>query len=240
MNETTTNARRFIEAYNKIDHAIRAQYDFRRSIPFSDMIRKTASLNSIVRKYEDDLIDFGRLRNAIIHGSDDSQIIAEPHEHVVLEMEKITRLITTPPNALQTVASRNVLTGRADDNILSIIKLLSSSHYSNIPIYRSELLIGIANNGRVLEFLGEAILHGANLEEVVQDTPISKVVEKNGVNFEVMPAKSGVDQVLEKFYYNRKLMVVVITGNGRPNEKPLGIITPSDVIEMNSILDNFN
>ena len=55
---------------------------------FSDLIRKAASLNYTIRKYEDDLIDYGRLRNAIIHNSDDF-VIAEPHDSVVENIEHI-------------------------------------------------------------------------------------------------------------------------------------------------------
>ena len=82
-----SNARRFIEAYNQIDYALRVQHNFKRSMGYSDMIRRAVAVNYIVRKYEDDLIDFGRLRNAIIHRSNDDYIIAEPHDDVVVQME---------------------------------------------------------------------------------------------------------------------------------------------------------
>ena len=62
-------AQRFINSYNQIDYALRVQHNFKRSMGFSDMIRKSVPINNITRKYEDDLIDFGRLRNAIIHGT---------------------------------------------------------------------------------------------------------------------------------------------------------------------------
>ena len=71
MEKQKSNATRFIDAYNKIDYALRVQHNFKRSLSFSDMIRKAVVQNHIVRKYEDDLIDFGRLRNAIVHKSND-------------------------------------------------------------------------------------------------------------------------------------------------------------------------
>ena len=91
--KTISHARRFINAYNQIDYALRVQHNFKRSMGFSDMIRRAVSLNHIVRKYEDDLIDFGRLRNAIIHGSNDDILIAEPHEDVVFKIEHTTKSI---------------------------------------------------------------------------------------------------------------------------------------------------
>jgi len=62
-----TNSERFISAYNSIDHSLRAIYGFKRSISFADLVRKAVTLNSVVRKYEDELIDYGRLRNSIVH-----------------------------------------------------------------------------------------------------------------------------------------------------------------------------
>ena len=65
MPKTTTkksNSRRFIEAYNQVDYALRVQHNFKRSMGYSDMIRKAVVVNYIVRKYEDDLIDFGSMR----------------------------------------------------------------------------------------------------------------------------------------------------------------------------------
>ena len=80
MNEKKdlTNAQRFIQAYNNIDYTIRTRYNLNRSMGFSELIRRSVALNYIVRRYEDDLIDFGRLRNAIVHGNEDF-IMAEPH-----------------------------------------------------------------------------------------------------------------------------------------------------------------
>ena len=81
-----SNAERFLNAYNKIDHSLRIQYNFKRSMAFSDIIRRSVLINSVVRKYEDDLIDYGRLRNAIVHSGHDTDIIAEPHTNVVEKM----------------------------------------------------------------------------------------------------------------------------------------------------------
>ena len=48
-----SNAHRFIIAYNTIDQTLRSVYNFKRNLTFSDMIRRSVSLNSVVRKYED-------------------------------------------------------------------------------------------------------------------------------------------------------------------------------------------
>ena len=73
---------RFLNAYNLLDHSLRTQYNFKTNISFSDLIRRCASLNQVIRSYEDNLVELARLRNAIVHSHSD-RIIAEPHEDVV-------------------------------------------------------------------------------------------------------------------------------------------------------------
>ena len=53
-----SNAERFLTAYNNIDYGLRTIYGFKRSMSFSDVVRRSVVLNSVVRKYEDDLIDY--------------------------------------------------------------------------------------------------------------------------------------------------------------------------------------
>ena len=121
-----TNAERFINCFNKVDYALKAKYNFNRSMGFSDLIRRTVALNYVVRKYEDELIDYGRLRNAIVHSSNNDIIIAEPHEEVVEKLEKIEKLINKPAIALDTVCHRDILSVSAENNYCSLLSLFYS------------------------------------------------------------------------------------------------------------------
>lgn len=236
----TSNARRFINAYNQIDYALRAQYNMKRSMSFSDLIRKAVVLNHIVRKYEDDLVDFGRLRNAIIHRSNDEFIIAEPHNDVVLKIEKIARLVTTPPTALS-ICKEDVLTVDYNVSIQNVIKLMAQYSYSNLPVYKNGSLIGIANGQKILENLGDQILANNNIDNYLKTKKIENALGHDSPfkQYEVLPSNATVEHVLDLYYKNRKLLAVLITKEGTMNEPPIGILTTTDVIEMNNIIENF-
>ena len=47
------------------------------------------------------------------------------------------------------------------------------------------------------------------------------------------------EQALNTFYHNRKIMVILITKNGSDNEKPVGIISVADIMDINNILENY-
>ena len=236
-----SNAQRFIQSYNNIDYAIRTRYNLNRSMGFSELIRKSVALNYIVRKYEDDLIDYGRLRNAIVHGNEE-YIMAEPHYEVVENIEKIERLVTAPPKALETVCRRDVLTIDASKSMREVIMLMASSSYSNIPVYdESGEIIGIANGQKILDSFGKYLLTGGNCTTFVNNVKIEDMLSRPEDNeYYVFSNKElTVEEALEHFHNNSKLLAIIVTKNGGAKEKPLGIITGGDVLKMNTILENY-
>lgn len=64
-----SNAFEFIAAYNEIDARLRAIYKGKGNLQFSDLIRRCAEFNATVKRYEDELASYARLRNAIVHNS---------------------------------------------------------------------------------------------------------------------------------------------------------------------------
>ena len=239
--KTLSNARRFIQSYNNIDYTIRTRYNLNRSMGFSELIRKSVALNYIVRKYEDDLIDFGRLRNAIVHGNED-YIMAEPHIDVVEQIEKIERLLTAPPKALELVCRRDVLTISSDQSMKEAIMLIASSSYSNIPAYNDKgEIIGIANGQKILDSFGKHLLSGGKADSFLNNVKIEDMLSKiENSNYYIFANKDlTVEEALEFFHDNSKLLAILVTKNGGAKEKPLGIITGSDVIKMNTILENY-
>ena len=170
MAEEKTRAERFIEAFNNIDYSLRTRYGLNRSMSFSDLIRKSVVLNYIVRKYEDELIDYSRLRNAIVHQSSPDKTIAEPHEDVVEKIEKIDRLINTPPRAIDTVSRRDILCVEHNESIENVIKLIASSGYSNIPVFKDGGVEGIANGQRILDLMGQILISGGDVKVFLQQT----------------------------------------------------------------------
>lgn len=235
------NAERFVRAYNELDHSLRKQYNFRRSMSFSDLIRKSVSLNSVIRKYEDDLVDYGRLRNAIIHSGSSNQIMAEPNLNVVEHLERITKLVTTPPLTIETIKRKNVLCINSNASLKETITMISDSGYSNIPVYDHSHFVGVANGQRLLDILGQAISNGANADNFISNNSIGEIVKSLSFDnyYALANAKLTIEETLDLFYKNRKLLVIIITEHGNMNELPVGIVSVSDIIEINSILDNF-
>lgn len=235
------NATRFLKAYNKLDYALRTQYNFKRSMAFSDVIRRSVVLNSVVRKYEDLLVDYGRLRNAIIHSGNETEVIAEPHLNVVEKMEKIASLVCTPPKVLDTVCKKDVLCINGNDTVKKAIITISKSGYSNLPVYENSELIGVANGQKLVDNLGKVLSNNISVDEYVQNTTIKEVISLNvgDLYYKIENESLTLEKALDIFYHNRKILVILITKNGLKSEKPLGIVSVADIMDINNILENY-
>lgn len=235
------NATRFLKAYNALDYALRTQYNFKRSMAFSDVIRRSVVLNSVIRKYEDLLVDYGRLRNAIIHSGNETEVIAEPHLNVVEKLEKIATLVCTPPKVLDTICKKDVLCIKADDTLEKAIVTISKSGFSNLPVYENDELIGVANGQKLIDNLGKVMNNGISLDEYTKNTTIKEVISMNigETYWTIADENLTLEKALDIFYRNRKVLIILLTKKGLRQERPLGIVTVADIMDINNILENY-
>lgn len=242
MIKNQTNSQRFISAYNSIDYSLRTIYGFKRSISFADLIRKAVPLNSVVRKYEDELIDYGRLRNSIVHGTNPNYVIAEPHDEVVEEFEKIAKLISTPPTAFDKVCKKEVLICSGDLNLKEVLSIMYNSGYHNLPVYSQGVLQGVVISSKILTQIGLSICNKQDIDDYLTKTKVCEVMAKPDETnlFRVADKNMTIEKALNLFYLNRKLSLIIITEKGSLNEKPIGIITAADILDMNAVLENYS
>ncbi len=234
-----TNAERFITAYNNIDYGLRSIYNFKRSMTYSDVVRRSVMLNSVVRKYEEDLIDYGRLRNAIIHQGNSKYTIAEPHDDIVVKIEKLAELICEPPVAIGRVGNKEVVTIDFETPICQTMELMYRTGYSNLPIYQGEKLIGVLNRGKLMDVLGKKVSEEINIQDYIENTSVGTIVEDMGVDnyFILADEKLTIEAAMNYFENNRKLLIILITKDAKDTGKPLSIIAYPDIIDMKKILD---
>jgi predicted transcriptional regulator len=236
---SSTLAERFVAAYNLLDHSLRTQYNFKTNISFSDLVRRCAGLNQVIRVYEDDLIDLARLRNAIIH-SRSEQVIAEPHEDVVEIMEKVARIISTPPLVVDALKHGEVKVIAAEASLRDYIVLSSAMGHSNIPVYKRNMLIGVMQRHSFMETLGHVMKDGRGIDNFLNTTNIEQylITYPNTAHFTLVSSRVTIEEVIELFS-NRKLSAVIITDNGTSGGKLMGIVTSADIISLMQIIEGY-
>ena len=236
------NATEFINSYNKIDAQLRELYGFKPSQPFTDIVRRCAEKNSVIRKYENELTDYARLRNAIVHQSTDGAIIAVPCDEVVQEMQLIERLICTPPTIGETLQEKRIVSIEAELSLRQTVLLIAKTGYSNLPVYRGKRMIGIVNNRRIIRELGEAIQRGENTDAWLSRTPVEEVLAETDlfVYYKYLGKKNTLQDILASFEENRKLLAVAVSENGKVGERIVNFVTPADLVRISKILEDYD
>jgi len=232
---------RFVNAYNAVDHALRTVYNFRTNISFTDLIRRCTGLNTVVRIYEDELLDLARLRNAIVHNKND-KLIAEPNIEVVELLEKIAKLLSTPPLAIDSIASKTVDTAKHDVSLRELILETARVKHSSIPVYKNDTLIGVIRWRKFIEVMGKYIVsQNQSIDEFIQKTTTEDFIKSFPYNnhYLIVSNKITIEEILTLFNRDRKLSSVILTKDGTAECRPEGIITGGDIMDLIKILEDY-
>ncbi|HEY8389348.1 MAG TPA: CBS domain-containing protein [Clostridia bacterium] len=231
------NASRFIEAYNTIDRTLRSQYGFKDNISFSELLRQTSSKNQLIKKYEDELYDFGRLRNAIVHKSTD-KIIAEPNDETVGLICHIADLLTSPPIVMDVIKVKNVIAFDHEQNLYDLIDDIFKHNYSNIPIYKDKQVIGVVNSKLILNMIVRLLQASDSVSAAaLKKIKLGDIATIDSREYLFMSTGASILDVLTAYANNPRLKAILLTKYGDNTAPVVAVITSSDWMTFNNILD---
>ncbi|MDW0109873.1 CBS domain-containing protein [Sporosarcina aquimarina] len=229
------NSDRFIIAYNRIEKTLSKKVDESGFLPFYRLIEKAKVKNSVVRNYEEDLREFGDLRNAIVHhrtGLD--YVIAEPHDDIVELIELIERKVSNPLN-VGALFGCKVHTLKASDPLTTALRLMQHNKFGQVPIYENDKFKGLITAAGITHWLA-----GQSTEKTIsREIPTLSDVynyEKRKESFEFVKKDLSVYEAED--YFKRaiskgtRLEALLITENAGHNEELIGIITPYDLLKI--------
>ncbi len=235
-NLAMSNAIEFISAYNTIDAALRSIYKGKGSLQFSDLVRRCAVFHRVVRKYEEELLTYAKLRNAIVHNSTTERVIAEPCKEVTEEMQLIARLLSDPPK-LSRLKSKKLVGINGDKLLSEAIVLMSEMGISNVPVYEGERFKGFINNRRVARLLGAVVRRGESVDEFLARTLCRDALNEEDMRlyYKALRESDGIQEAIDAFSENKKLIAVVVVDSKRHSIQNL--LTVADLPEMMRIVD---
>jgi len=232
---TVRNSDRFIFAFNRIEKSMEKISGLNNYMPFSRLIDKSKHLNAVIRKFEQDLRKCGELRNAIVHNQTNIEYaIAEPHEDIVELIEYID-LELSKPVTVGDIFLRKVHTLQATDILAAGLKLIREKKFNQIPIYQSNKFIGLVTATGITYWLADNMTDEMISREMPTLLDIySHEKQKNTYRFIRMDLSVyAAEEYFKKFVAEgKRLEALLITENGRPEEKLLGIITPLDLMKI--------
>lgn len=231
------NARDFITSYNRVDARLRAVYRGKGNLNFTDLVRRCAEFHPTVKRYEEELLSFARLRNAIVHESRGEHVIAEPCDEATELFAHIADLLCSPPK-LSVLKEKNVSGISAEKPLSDAVLLSARTGFSNLPVYLGGRMIGVLGSRRIVRELGRAIERGEDVDEFLR-TPCGEVTaEEDMLRFyRVLGRNDTVQSAVDAFAENRKLLAVIVTETGNAGDKIVDLITASDLPRLMQLLE---
>jgi predicted transcriptional regulator len=225
---------RFEIAFNQIHLKLKELLQGAETDSFVYLLNKAREKHAAIRYHYDALRQYAKLRNAMVHEKvKEAFYIADPHEDIVYEIERISRVLWEPPSALS-IASTEVKCFKPTTPLKEILEAIEHYGYAQFPIYEQDQFIGLLTEGGLAKWFSHSInQHSISIEHVtVKD--ILKIDKLRHVKFLSQTSSLfDVEEVYESsFDRNKKLAAVILTQDGSRNQEPIGIITSWDLIHV--------
>lgn len=243
MNNTENNfdpARRFLNAYHKIEGILRRRQGVGNQVGFYQLVKNEKRL---VREQSEKLLDLADLRNAIAHTpySETDEPYANPREETVRWIEEQVEIIENPPKVLGALRLKPPVTLASNDRLSIFLELVGDPHnYSQTPFRGEEGELRLITTNMVARWL--ASQYEASQGYLADDVSILTVFDTGAEARDELLIKGKKMRVVEALNIfagdsqNIPPAAILITDSGKAHEKPLGIVTPSDIPAMARIL----
>ena len=242
MNNELSNAKAFLNSYNIFDKELRNKTKkVVGKYKFMEVVRGS---NYFTDKQISELAIINILRNAIVHETTTGAIFfAEPTDEWVKKIQEFERKLLKPKTA-HDVCVKNMYSCKMDSNLKDILSEMVKKSYSVCPV--------INEKGVVVKVLSEFSLLKFMVKNAGDATIVNTLFVKDIENF--LDDPNTVDEAATYLFLKRddqaiklkkifedylpkhiRLLVVFITQNGKPEERPLGIFTSWDLPNLNDV-----
>jgi len=220
---------RFLEAYNELDDQLRTSLKESPNISFSKLVDIYTKNHPrwTEKKFLKKVAD---LRNFLVHEMDsDSSYPAIPTQFMVENLERVLNQFLRPDPVIPKF-QREVINFQIDDSLQKVLKVIYQKSYSQFPIYNESVFEGLLTENGITRWLSKLAVTNTTIIDF-DENPIKSILtqEEKRKNFSFIPRSSSTIEAEKQFVNSPALEALLITQNGKQNEKLLGIITRWDI-----------
>lgn len=229
------NAEIFMEAFNKLDHYLEFLLGGEKAsfIDKKNRLKYNKRVKYIIERYDQDIEAINRLRNVVAHEKFlEGRPMADPREDVIDKLEEIFEALARPMTVFERRSSVPPTVFNANETLGSVLKYMMKNDFSQVVVEKSGAYTFLRreDTARWLERNAEGPVPDPDNIRIEQVIPA-------GIRHKVHIAKDAtVYEALAYFQENDEgYPALMITEKGLDREKPLGVITPMDIIDYVSI-----
>ncbi|MBS0652526.1 MAG: CBS domain-containing protein [Verrucomicrobia bacterium] len=241
MTETIKNqslADEFVLIYNRLAEYLIKKYGCSNG-SFTNNVKQVSSKDPSVKRYADRLQKFAELRNAIIHHEKyPVEIIAEPAQSIVREFQMIEAAIIRPKK-IYDLCTRDPRIFKGSETLSQSLNYMKECEFSQIIVEMKNYftLFTAESFTASLENISDDLFDFSviTLESVLNKQSLPQFHDYIKRDATINEAHDAFTQQSEKESIHKRktsrLYALIVTANGKNTEKPLGILTPWDLIQ---------
>lgn len=174
-----------------------------------------------MRRYENELVDYGKLRNAIVHRTGSEELfIANPSDEVVETIEFIAKQLCDPPRIADAFKVKPLAKVFADKPLLTAVEEFAATCKKSIVVYDHGKTAGVLNTYYVFRLIAERAARGESVTEFLKNTPCGDVLDARQLEHYVfLSGEATVFDVFAAFERQKELYAVIVTENGAPRKR---------------------
>ncbi|WP_286183180.1 CBS domain-containing protein [Bacillus sp. ISL-55] len=225
---------KFETAFNRIHKALKDMVKGTDSDAFVELLYSGYKNHSLVRKYKSELHQFAKLRNAIVHERVNADYyIAEPHIEVVERIEEICREFEKPQTALS-IATSPVFYYYEDAYLKDVLKVINKFDFTRFPVYdKDDKYVALLTSTEIIQWMAK---HFSDSVVHFEDVRVKELLTKGKNYFVTFVDEEAslyhIEELFERYHTRgKKLQAVIITETGDRHGKPIGVITPWDLLD---------
>lgn len=230
----------FIRLFNEIDHHIRRVVGSSGGESFFRRLQWSARDNPALKRYQDDLMEYAELRNALVHDRRfPNRMIAVPVERTLADFRRLVERVVRPRRVLPAFG-RDLRVFAPEEPLSAALDYMHQQGYTQI-VAREAGVLRLATAAAVTRWL-TARLAGADGSTATGSVDLAGARVGDVLALEKPEAlgligrDATVEEALDVFQQSLsrrrgRLYALLITEHGAADEAPLGIITPADLLD---------
>ncbi|WP_257391717.1 CBS domain-containing protein [Mesobacillus jeotgali] len=225
---------KFETAFNRIHKALKEMVKGTDSDAFVELLYSGYKNHSLIRKYKSELHQFAKLRNAIVHERVNADYyIAEPHIEVIEQIEEIAKEFEKPQTALS-IATSPVFYYYEDAYLKDVLKVINKFDFTRFPVYdKEDKYVALLTSTEIIQWMAK---HFSDNVVHFEDVRVKELLTKGKNYFVTFVDEEAslyhIEELFERYHTRgKKLQAVIITETGDRHGKPIGVITPWDLLD---------
>jgi CBS domain-containing protein len=222
---------RFEAAFNSIEQLLRSRHNEDNRVSFVQLLEMEWPGRNAKNTVYRDLRRFADLRNTLVHNRiDRDHDFAIPTPRTVLRIEAILNDLGEVKLAIP-LFQRQVETLQTIDTLEQVLNRINQTGITQFPVYADEIFAGVLTRRGILKWLASVGLnHGTDCSGL-RSVPVGVLLqsEEHPENHRFIPRNTPLMKMGEMIDHQPGLETLLITQNGKPTEKLLGIANRLDI-----------